>query len=171
MQPLRPAAKTGIVLGGLVATFAAAWVAVDVRQRFQNPADVQAASGMYAAGDAMWGVAVFGVLALLPLGLALFWLRPVPRFWKVLTTSAAAYAPTGPLALLVSGPLRALLGGWSFLGFLRIGTMPLSALALATCGLFAPAVRQRWLLLVAAFLDGALFVGVIVVKFIRPFGR
>jgi hypothetical protein len=89
----------------------------------------------------------------------------------VLARAAIAYAATGPLALLVSGWLRTAAGGWVFLGDARIGTMPLSALALAACTLFAPSVRLRWLFAATAFLDGAIFAGIVLVKFILPGGR
>ena len=48
--------------------------------------------------------------------------------------------------------------------------MPLSALALATCALFAPAMRLRMILLGAAVLDGALFAGVVLFKVVLLLG-
>jgi len=82
-----------------------------------------------------------------------------------------AYALTGPLALLVSGPLRNAVGNWAIFGDIRFATMPLTALALGTCTLFAPSARWRWFLLGAAVLEAALFVGVVLVKFVLPAGR
>ena len=165
MQTLRPAVKLGIVLGGLVIALAVAWTAMEIRQRLNADDPAQ---GMQAFGDMVVGFVVFTVLALAPLGLALFWLRPVPQFWTILTSGAATYTLTGPVAVLVSGPLRSVLGNWALFGAIRVSTMPLSALALATSALFAPAVRQRWILLGAAFLDGVIFVGVVLFRFILP---
>ena len=85
MRPLRPAAKVGIVLGGLVASFAVAYVAVCIRERLNQGPEAQAASGMYAFGDLLMGIAVFGLLALGPLALTLYWLRPVTRSYAGLT--------------------------------------------------------------------------------------
>ena len=168
IQPLRPAAKVGIVLGGFVAALLAAVATMALRKSL-NVADPS--QGMQAFGDVIMGGAVFSVLATLPAGCALYWLRPVTRFWNILVNVAIACSVTGPLALLMSGPLRATLGHWTIFGDLRFVTLPVSSLAWATCTLFAPAARQRWLFLGAALIDAALFVGVVLVKFILPAGR
>ena len=170
MQLLRPVTKAGIVLGGFGAAFVVAGVAVYIRQILTDGPEAQASSGMYAGGDMLLGMAVFGVLGLLPLGLALYWLRPVTRFWDVLVSAAVAYALTGPMALLLSGSLRASVGNWAILGDIRFVTMPVSALALGTCSLFAPSARLRWFLLGAAVLDAVLFAGVVLVRFVLPAG-
>jgi hypothetical protein len=46
--------------------------------------------------------------------------------------------------------------------------MPLSALALLTCAVFAPQTRHRWLLLAAAIADGAWFAGLLLFKIALP---
>jgi hypothetical protein len=168
VQPLRPAAKIGIVLGGLVVALAAAWATMEIRQRLNADDPSQ---GMQAFGDLIMGGAVFSVLATIPAGCALYWLRPIARFWNVLINVAIACSLTGPLAVLISGPFRTAAGNWALLGDLRFVTLPVSSLAWATCTLFAPTVRHRWLFLAAALIDGLLFVGVLVVKFILPQGR
>ena len=91
MSAPHPTARAGIVFVGLVVAFAAAWVAVEVRQRLTQGPAAQASSGMDAAGDLMLGVAVFGLLALVPVGLGLFWLRSVAWFWPLLTGSALLF--------------------------------------------------------------------------------
>ena len=123
---------------------------------------------MYAFGDLLLGFALFGVLALGPLGFGLFWLRPVGRFWSGLTWLALAYACTGPLALVGSGWLRAPAGSWAILADARIGVMPLAALLLATCGLFAPETKTRWILILTGLVEGGLFAGIVFVKFVLP---
>ena len=168
MPPLRPAVKIGIVVAGFTVALVVALVAMGIRAEL-NAADPS--QGMQAFGDMVLGMVVFTVLALLPLGLGLYWLRPVTRFWTILVATAASYALTGPPALLVSGPLRLSLGNWALLGDIRIGTMPLSALAVATCSLFAPTPRLRLILLGAAILDGALIAGVILFRFVLPVGN
>ena len=168
MQTLRPAAKAGIVLGGFTAAFAVSWAAVAIRQRLTQGPEAQASSGMYAFGDLALGFIMFGGLALVPLGLGLFWLRPVARFWSTATWVALAYACTSPVALVVSGWLRAPAGSWALLADARIGVMPLGALALATGGLFAPQPRSRWILIGAALMDGGFFAAIVFVKFVLP---
>jgi hypothetical protein len=168
VQPLRPLAKAGIVAGGFAAALVVACVAVYVRQIFTQGPEAQASSGMSAFGDVMLGVAVFGLLSLVPLALGLYWLRSHAPFWSFLSWGAVLFALTGPLAVLVSGWLRQPAGNWAFLADVRIGLMPLTALALLTTGLVAPQPKPRWILIGAALLDGGIFAGVVLVHFVLP---
>lgn len=165
MLTLRPAAKAGIVVGGFAVALGISWLVMTLRQHL-NAADPS--QGMQSFGDLILGVAVFSVLATVPAGVGLYWLRPVTRFWNVLMAVALSCSLTGLLALVVSGPLRMVLGNWAVLGDIRFALLPVTSLAWATCMLFAPAARLRWLLLGAALLDGGLFAVVIVVKFMLP---
>ena len=165
---MRPWAKVGIVCLGLAAAFFLACLAAFLRELAMQGPDVQAASGLYAFGDLLFGLAVFGLLALVPIGLALYWLRPVTRFWSVLAGAAVLSALSGVLALAANMWLHDDTSGWIFLAEARVGLMPLNALMLVTCALFAPKFRHRWLLLSAAFSDGAIFTGVVLVKFVLP---
>lgn len=153
-QRLHPAAKAGIVIAGFILALAVAMAVMGIRQQLNANEPSQ---GMQAFGDLIVGVAVFSALATVPLGCALYWLRPVTRFWNLLAIASLAYAATGLLALAVSGPLRPALGNWALLGDLRIGTMPVSALAAAVCAFFAPATRLKLVFAGVALLDGALF--------------
>ena len=153
---------------GLVVAFGAGWLAVGLRQLATDGPDARAASGMYAAGDMMFGIAVFGLLALVPLAVGLFWLRPVTRFWSILTGCALGYALTGLPAMIVVHGFQQLFGAMSFFAVARVGMMPFGALALFLCALFAPVARQRWLLLAAAGADAVLFAGFVVVHFVFP---
>jgi len=66
--------KLGLVLGGYVIACLVASGVVYVYERFMQDAAAQASAGMYAFGDLILFVGVFGVLALFPTGLALFYL-------------------------------------------------------------------------------------------------
>lgn len=168
MQPLRPAAKVGIVAGGFVVALLVAGAAVAIRQRLTDTPEALASSGMHAFGDLVLGLAVFAGVAAVPLALGLYWLRSWAPFWTLLAVGAALLAATGPLALAVSSWLRGPAGNWAILADARIGLMPLTAPALLVCGLFAPRPRTRWVLLAAALLDGGIFAGVVLVKFVLP---
>jgi hypothetical protein len=72
--------RLGVVLAGYVAAVLAACAAVDVRQLHTQGEHVQASAGMYAFGDALLFLAVFGFAALFPTGLALHFLRSLPLF-------------------------------------------------------------------------------------------
>lgn len=63
--------KIAVVAGGYIAAFLVAATAVAIRIANTSGPDAQASSGMYAFGDALLFVAVFGVSALGPTGAAL----------------------------------------------------------------------------------------------------
>ena len=67
-------AKLGLVIGGYVLACLGAVGAVYINGLFIDPAVSQASSGMSAFGDLILFVGVFGVLALLPTGLGLYFL-------------------------------------------------------------------------------------------------
>jgi hypothetical protein len=81
---------------------------------------------------------------------------------------AGIYAITGPVALVVGKWFWEPRNLWSLLVIARVATMPLSALAILVCALFAPAVRQRWHLFWITVLESALFVGFVLVHFVLP---
>lgn len=169
MPALRTPAKVGFVVFGVVVAFGAAWIAVDLRQRMIPLADQSASSGMYAFGDLLSGVAVFGVVALVPLALTLYWLRSVNWFWTTIVSCALLFAATGPFAVLVGGWMQPKANSWVLLlAFARVGAMPLSALACFTTACFAPQTRQRWLLAAVGALEAVLFGGVVLFRFVLP---
>jgi hypothetical protein len=165
---MRPWAKVGVVCLGLAAAFILSCLAVFLRQFAISGPDLQASSGMHAFGDLLFGIAVFGLLALIPISLTLYWLRPVARFWSILAGAAVLSALTGIFALAANMAAQDSTGGWIFLAEARVGLMPLNALNLAACALFAPRVAHRWLLIAAAVSDGAIFTGVFLVKLVLP---
>jgi hypothetical protein len=74
MSKMSKLAKFGLVFGGYVAACLVAVGAVYINGLFMDPAILQASSGMSAFGDLILFVGVFGVLALFPTGLALYFL-------------------------------------------------------------------------------------------------
>ena len=74
MSKMSRLAKLGLVLGGYVVACLAAYGAVYINDLFMDPAVLQASSGMSAFGDLILFGSVFGVLALVPTGLALYFL-------------------------------------------------------------------------------------------------
>ena len=93
--------KIGTVLAGYVVAVLGANAAVEVRIAHTSGPDAQASAGMYAFGDGLLFIAVFGAAALVPTGLALWFLRPCRWFWVVLSVAALAVAITAiPAAAL-----------------------------------------------------------------------
>lgn len=64
--------KLGLVIGGYVAAYIAASGIVYIYGLFTQDAAAQASSGMYAFGDLLLFIAVFGILALFPTGFVLY---------------------------------------------------------------------------------------------------
>jgi hypothetical protein len=128
---MKPSLKVAVVAGGYIVALLLASAAVAIRGATTSGPDAQAASGMYAFGDALLFVAVFGGCALVPTGAALFFLRPYRHFWTVLSALGLAVAVTGvTAAILFAVGRRALpssLATWADFSVLRILVAPLLA--------------------------------------------
>lgn len=154
--------KIGIVLAGYVIAPLAAFAAIYLRDLATAGTDAQASSGMYAFGDSILFLVVFGVLALAPTALGLYFLRPFEKLWTGLALLCLAFSIAGLVAVLAnatlihastdyqSNPYLALL---SLAGVLDIFGAPLFLVAYLLLALIAPSWRSRLLLLVAAGLD------------------
>jgi hypothetical protein len=99
---VKPLVKVLVVGGGYAAAGLAASAAVAIRVANTNTADARASSGMYAFGDAFLFLAVFAVVALVPTGAGLWFLRPYRRFWTV-SAIGLAVAMTGLSAAVLFG--------------------------------------------------------------------
>lgn len=159
--------KVGLVLGGYIAAWMAAMAAVYVRIILtKNDPGAQASAGMYAFGDFLLGCAVFGILALVPTGLGLYFLRPYRKFWTVFSAVALALAVAGPVIAASTSLLNpaGVLSNLLWLGQM-LGS-PLLALAFLIFAALAPLPHSRWILLSAAFLEGVVGVYAFVCLFL-----
>ena len=98
---MKPFLKVAVVAGGYIAAFLVASASVAIRVANTSGPAAQASSGMYAFGDALLFVAVFGVSALVPTGAALFFLRPYRHFWTGLSALGVAVAATEITAVIL----------------------------------------------------------------------
>jgi hypothetical protein len=154
---MKPLVKIGLVAGGFVAAFLLASAVVAIRVATTSGPDAQASSGMYAFGDALLFVAVFGVAALVPMGAALFFLRSYRPFWTGLSALGLAVAVTGITAAILfavgrhatSSPLAT----WAGLSVLRILVAPVLALTFLVCTVFSPHRFPRLALLAATVME------------------
>lgn len=149
-----------MVAGGYAVAFLAASAAVALRVANTSGPVAQASSGMYAFGDSVLFVAVFGMLALVPTAAALFFLRPYDRFWQVLSVLALIVVLTGVAAAILFAVGRhaaapSTLATWAAFSVLRILLAPLLALAFLVCALFSPNRHPRFAFLAATFMEGA----------------
>lgn len=152
--------KVGIVAAGYIGAFLVASAVVAIRLASTRGPDAQAESGMYAFGDLMLFVAVFGVAALVPSGVALFFLRPYRRFWAIVSALGLGVAVTGLAAVVLFAmgrhvPPPSPLATWAGLSVLRILVAPLLALAALVCTLLAPYRVPRLAFLAAATMEVA----------------
>lgn len=109
---------------------------------------------MYAFGDAVLFVAVFGVAALVPTAAAFFFLRPYRPFWTGLSALGVAVAVTGIAAVILFAVGRhaapSPLATWAAFAVLRILVAPVLALTI-----FAPHRSARPALLAATVTEAA----------------
>jgi hypothetical protein len=153
--------KSGVVLAGYAVAWFVASAALAVRVANTSGPDAQASAGMYAFGDAILFIAVFGVVGLIPTGLALLFLRPYRWFWTLLSIAALAVAATGVAATLIyvmashwavhGSPLELA----AALAVLRMLPAPLLATSLVLAAIVAPNRGSRWALGVATGFEGA----------------
>jgi hypothetical protein len=151
--------KISAVAAGYVAALIIACVAVSIRVANTAGPDAQASSGMYAFGDAVLFVAVFGVSALVPTVAVLFFLRPYRRFWTVLGTLGIGVALTGVTAATLFAVGRhsppSPLATWAGLSVLRILLAPLLALTFLVCAAVSPGRFPRVAFSAATILEAA----------------
>ena len=152
--------KIAVVAAGYLTAFLFASAAVAIRVANTSGPDAQASSGMYAAGDAMLFVGVFGVVGVIPTGVALFFLRPCRRFWTVLATLALGVAVTSlsaPVFFAIGRHVTAPspLAAWAGLSVLVILIAPLLALGFLVGTVLAPYRVPRLTLLAATAAEAA----------------
>lgn len=139
---MKPSHKIALIAAGYVAAFLIASAAVAIRVAHTSGPDAQASSGMYAFGDTVVFVAVFGVTALVPTGAALLLLRPYRRFWAALSVVGVGIAVTGIAAAILFAVGRhataSPLAIWAAFSVLRILLAPLLALAFLVCAVISP---------------------------------
>jgi len=135
--------KLAVVAAGYAGAFLAALAIVALYVAATSGPDRQAYGGMYAFGDSLLFLGVFGVAAVPATGAGLYFLRPYVAFWRVLAVGAVTIAVTGLAALWVCVASRAAgaspaLQSWSAFAVLRILVAPLVALAFLVSGAVAP---------------------------------
>lgn len=159
--------------GGYLAAAGIATAVTAVRIAGTSGPDAQASGGMYAFGDALVFLAVFGVCALIPTAAALYFLRPYARFWTVLAALAVALAITSVAAAILyatgRGATGTTLAVWAQFSVLRILIAPLFALTFLVAGMLCPHRTQRRTLLTATAVEAAVSAYALVAWFVPLF--
>jgi hypothetical protein len=155
--------RLSIVIAGYIAAFAIANAFVNARDLRASPQDV-ASSGMYAWADMILFLEVFGLGAILPTALALYFLRPIRGFWIVFSFAALAFTVTGLGAALIVAftgrmdhePALYLVRVLAALGVLREMMSPAAGVTFVLATFTAPTRRFRFALLAATLIEGSL---------------
>jgi hypothetical protein len=162
-RTIRPLVKWSVVIAGYIIAFAIANAFVNARDLRSSPQD-QASSGMFAWGDMILFLEVFGLAAIIPTALALYFLRPIQGFWIVLSIGAIAFAATG----LVAAPIVALTSQMNHepslyivqllavLGIMREMMSPAAAIIFVLATFTAPTRHFRLALLAATVIEVSL---------------
>ncbi len=151
--------KASVIACGYAGAFLLASAVVAVRVAATSGPVAQASSGMYAFGDAVVFVGVFGVAALVPTGGALFFLSSFRTFWTVLASFGVAVACTGVVAAVLyavgRGAAPSLIATLAMVSVLRILIAPLLALTFLVCTVFAPRRTPRFAFLAATLMEAS----------------
>jgi hypothetical protein len=169
----RPLLKVAGVAGGYVAACLMAAAAVAVQNAHRDVPAAEASGGMYAFGDSLLFLAVFGVVALVPTGFALAQLRGRARVWSVLSSLAVAIALTGLTAAIVFSLGRhappSTLATLAGISVLRILVAPLLALTFGVCTILSPRGGPRSALVAATVMEAVVSAYAGVVWFVPLF--
>jgi hypothetical protein len=162
---LKRSSKIALVVAGYVVAVLVAAMVINIYVTATDTPDRQTYGGMFAFGDSLVFLAAFGLAAIPATGAALFFLRPVHSFWRVLSIAALTLAATGLVVLadhLMSPNAAAgsLLGSWSVLSPLRVFAAPILGIVFFLSFLFAPARVPRIVLFTAAAIETIVFVWV-----------
>ena len=160
---MKRSSKIALVVAGYAVALIVAALVVSIYIASTNGPDRQTYSGMFGFGDSILFLGVFGLSAIPVSCAALFFLRPVHAFWRVLSIGALAIAATGAAALadhLVSpnAATGSLLGAWSVLSPIRVLMAPLLATTFFLSFLFAPSRAPRIILLGTTVIETVVFV-------------
>jgi hypothetical protein len=152
----------GVVALGYVAAVAIAWLVMDLYVAATSGSDRRTYQGMFAFGDSLLFLAVFGLAALPATAVALFFLRRQRGFWVTLSVASLAIGCTSLAAVVVYlGSMGAdsgdLLRSWSAFAVLRIFLAPLFTVLFLLSALFAPSRWARMSLLAATTIEAASF--------------
>lgn len=162
---MKPAAKVTLILVGYVLAILVAFAVVSIYVAATSGPERPASSGMYAFGDSLLFLAVFGFAAIPATSVMLFFLRGVQRFWPVLSVTALAIAASGVAAVCIyfaqtAISAHSMFQAWATFSPIRVLMAPLFALAFLLSGVFAPTRSSRIALLLATTVEIAVFVSV-----------
>jgi hypothetical protein len=158
---MKKSAKVGIVAAGYILACVAAFAVSYIYDLSTRGTDVQASQGMFAFGQSILFLVVFGVLALIPTVLAFFFLRSSGIFWNGFAVLSLFYSIIGLVVVITNALInRNLLqiadsssAVISLFGVLGAFGAPIFIVCFLILAVIAPSRRPRLLLLASAGLE------------------
>src|SRR5215510_13985490 len=99
--------KIGIVIAGYIFACVAAYVATYIQELTTRGTDAQASQGMFAFGQSILFMLVFGGLALIPTVLTFYFLRSSEKFWNGFAVLCLAFSITGIVMVIANALINA----------------------------------------------------------------
>jgi hypothetical protein len=167
---MKASAKVGLIFAGYIVALLIAFAVVAINAGFRNAPDALASGGMFAFGDSLLFLAVFGLAAIPATCAALYFLKPFRSFWISLSAAALIVSTTGIAALVdyvatQSAEAGSAFHSWSALAVLRILVAPLFAVTFFLSAFFAPNRSPRLAFVFAAMVETVVFTTVALMWF------
>jgi hypothetical protein len=144
------ASRVALVIGGYLAAFVMASLALVAYVDMTSGPDRDASSGMYAFADALFVLLVLAAGSVAPTSLLLYYLRDFPALWRALGSIGLAVAITGWLAAGNIALAHAGNGVWSMIAVPRVFLAPLLLGLFVLVGMLSPTrSSQRWFIAAA----------------------
>ena len=160
--------KIGIVTAGYIFACVAATIATYIQELTTRGTDAQASQGMFAFGQSILFMLVFGGLALMPTVLAFYFLRSSEKFWNGFAVLCLAFSIIGIIVVIANALINANIlhiaessaAVVSLFGVVGAFGAPILIIGFLVLAVIAPARRPRLLLLASAGLEvlGELYV-------------
>ena len=155
MQTLPALAKAGIVVFGYGAALLVALGVVWAYIEFTAGPQREESGGMYAFGDFLLFVAVFGMVSTIPTIVTLILLRQSRPFWIFMSVAALAVASTSIAEVVAMLAVPQSTNLFVMLAFPRLFMSPFFAAAFGMAAWAAPDRQFRWCLLAAMAMECA----------------
>jgi len=106
-MPMDKPVKIGIVIAGYIFALGCASAATYIQELSRRGTDAQASQGMFAFGQTMLFLLVFGGLALIPIVLAFYFLRSSVKFWNGFAVLCLAFSIIGLIIVIANAMMNA----------------------------------------------------------------
>jgi len=153
--------KIGIVIVGYILACVAAYVATYINELATRSTDAQASQGMFAFGQSILFLLVFGGLALIPTVLTFYFLRSSEKFWNGFAVLCLVFSIIGLIIVIANALMNANVlhiaessaTVISLFGVLGAFGAPILIIGFLVLAVIAPSRRPRVLLFASAGLE------------------